>query len=78
MMIIRHVLLLATLTAPFALSPAFGQTPPPPDPTQQQKPGQAPSSTGDAGPATDAGPLIIKKKTADSADTPCSTTSCGA
>jgi VWFA-related protein len=71
MMTFRQVLLLATLAAPLALTPAFGQTPPPPttDP-QQQKPGQAPPSSGDAGPATDAGPLIIKKKTADSADTP--------
>src|ERR1700722_9172774 len=71
MMTFRHVLLLATLTAPFALTAAFGQTPPPPtDPAQQQKPGQAPASSGDAGPATDAGPLIIKKKPADSADSP--------
>ena len=69
MMTFRHVFLLATLTAPIAFAPAFGQTPPPLDP-QQQKPGQAPASSGDAGPATDSGPLIIKKKTQDSADTP--------
>jgi VWFA-related protein len=70
MMTFRHVLLFATLTAPLVLSPVYAQTPPPPDPAQQQKPSQAPPPSGDAGPATDAGPLIIKKKTGDNADTP--------
>ena len=72
MMTLRRFTLLALLAAPLALSPAFSQNPvPPPASTPApQKPGQASPGASDPGPATDSGPLIIKKKSADTAEPP--------
>jgi VWFA-related protein len=67
MMSFRHVVLFAFLTAP--LAPACAQEPAPAPPAQNpQQP--APPQQPEAGPQTDNGPLIIKKKPADNGDTP--------
>jgi len=64
------VLSSATLAAAFALPNAAAQTPAtPPTQTPGQPPAQAPGAA-DAGPQTDAGPLIIKKKTGDAPEPP--------
>jgi VWFA-related protein len=77
MMTFRHAPLLVLLAASLAAMPAWAQTPPQtPAPTPDQtpqKPGQTPApvpGAADAGPATDAGPLIIKKKSADAPEPP--------
>ena len=49
------------LAASLAVRPALAQTPTPP---------AAPPAAGDAGPQTDSGPLIIKKKAADAPEPP--------
>ena len=60
----------ATLAAAFSLPYAGAQTPAtPPAQTPAQTPAQAPGTT-DAGPQTDSGPLIIKKKTTDAPEPP--------
>jgi VWFA-related protein len=67
MMTFRRLMLVAVVAAPLAFSPGWSQTPAAPAVQQPQKPAQAPPSGSDEGPATDSGPLIIKKKT-DSAE----------
>jgi VWFA-related protein len=78
MMTFRHAPLLLILAASLAAMPAAAQTPPqtpaPTTPDQTpQKPGQTPApapGAADAGPTTDAGPLIIKKKSTDAPEPP--------
>lgn len=71
MMTFRDVRILAlssaTLAAAFALPHADAQTPAPTPPAQA--PAQAPGAA-DAGPQTDSGPLIIKKKSTDAPEPP--------
>ncbi len=61
----------ATFAAAFAVPYATAQTPAPTPPTQAPgtPPAQAPGAA-DAGPQTDSGPLIIKKKSADAPEPP--------
>ena len=69
MMTFRNAVFLALL----ASATAFGQTPAPPTPAPPatQNPQQpAPAQQPEAGPQTDQGPIIIKKKPADNVDVP--------
>ena len=60
MMKLLRTVLASALTLPFALTLAVAQTPAPAPPAAP--PAQPDQSSTDAGPATDAGPIIIKKK----------------
>jgi len=72
MMTVRHAFLLALLGSSFAISHACAQTPPVPAPAQTpgQQPAPPPPQQPEAGPQTDNGPLIIKKKSADAPEAP--------
>jgi VWFA-related protein len=64
-------IVLAVSLAPLASAQTPPQTPAQtPAQTPGQQPAQQPATPPDAGPATDAGPLIIKKKSADAPEPP--------